>query len=371
MEVTIECFGKPGLQGEEGVNQWNRYGPTAARRHGRPGREIRPKSITIDIHSHVGVPGAAEFVRPHLSPTTAMPLVTFADAHTRALNQKQEADLVARGSLDQRLADLDAMGVDMQIIKPPPPQCYYAVPLDIAVEAARRVNDGVAEFVARRPDRFKGFGTVPMPDGNEAAKELERCATRLGFKGVQILTNVNGTELSDPAFAPFWKKAEELGALVVIHPNGFTQASRLTRFYFNNIIGNPLETTIALSYLIFDGVLERHPNLKILAVHGGGYLASYSGRIDHAWGARSDSRADLPHPPTTYLKKIYFDTVVFTAHQLQELVRLYGADHILMGTDYPFDMADYDPIGHVCDAGLATGSVAAICGGNAKRLLGL
>ena len=118
-------------------------------------------------------------------------------------------------------------------------------------------------------------------------------------------------------------------------------------------------------------MLERHPNLKILAVHGGGYLASYAGRIDHAWGARSDSHGNLPHPPTTYLKKIYFDTVVFTPHQLQELVRLYGADRIVMGTDYPFDMGDYDPVGHVCGAGLDAATVAAICGGNAKRLLGL
>jgi aminocarboxymuconate-semialdehyde decarboxylase len=300
-----------------------------------------------------------------------MPLVAFADAPTRALNHKQEADIVARASLEQRLADLDAMGLDMQVVKPPPPQCYYAVPLDVAVEAARIVNDGIAEFVARKPDRFKGFGTVPMLDGNEAAKELERCVTALGFRGVQILTNINGQELSNPAFAPFWKRAEELGVLVVIHPNGFTQAARLSRFYFNNVIGNPLETTIALHYLIFDGVLERHPKLKILAVHGGGYLASYAGRIDHAWGARSDSHGDLPHAPTTYLKRVYFDTVVFTPHQLQELVRLYGADHILMGTDYPFDMADYDPVGHVCGAGLDAAAVAAICGGNAQRLLGL
>ena len=186
-----------------------------------------------------------------------------------------------------------------------------------------------------------------------------------------MLTNVNGRELSDPAFAPFWKKAEELGALVVIHPNGFTDAARLSRFYFNNVIGNPLETTIALHYLIFDGVLERHPKLKILAVHGGGYLASYSGRIDHAWGARSDSHGDLPHPPTTYLKRLYFDTIVFTPHQLQELVRLYGADRILMGTDYPFDMGEYDPVGHVCGAGLDEGAVAAICGGNVQKLLAL
>ena len=350
--------------------QWSKYEPTAARTHGRPGREIRPKSRTIDLHSHVGVPRAAEFVKPHLA-ATASPLVAFADPATRALSQKQEADIVARGGLEKRLADLDAMGLDMQVIKPPPPQCYYALPLDIAVEAARIVNDGIAEFVAQKPDRFKGFGSVPMPDGNEAAKELERCVGKLGFKGVQILTNVAGRELSDPAFAPFWKKAEELGVLVVIHPNGFTDARRLSRFYFNNVIGNPLETTIALHYLIFDGVLERHPGLKILAVHGGGYLGSYAGRIDHAWGARSDSHGDLPKPPTSYLKKLYFDTIVFTPHQLAELVRLYGADHIVMGTDYPFDMGEYDPVGHVCGAGLDEATVAAICGGNAARLLGL
>jgi aminocarboxymuconate-semialdehyde decarboxylase len=254
---------------------------------------------------------------------------------------------------------------------PPPPQCYYTVPVEIAVEAARIVNDGIAEFVAKMPDRFAGLGSVPMPDGNEAAKELERCVGKLGLKGVQILTNVAGRELSDPAFAPFWRKAEELRALIVLHPSGFTEGKRFARFSFSNTIGNPLETTIALHYLIFDGVLERHPNLKILAVHGGGYLAAYPGRIDHAWGARSDAHGELPHPPTSYLKRIHFDSVVFTPHQLVELVRLYGADHIIMGTDYPFDMADYDPIGHVASAGLDEATIAAVAGGNAKRLLGL
>jgi aminocarboxymuconate-semialdehyde decarboxylase len=309
-------------------------------------------------------------MRPHLSPDAA-PHAAFADAATRALNQKQQADIAARAGLDRRLADLDAMGLDMQVVKPPPPQCQFPVPIEVAVKAARMINEGIAEFVGQRPDRLKGFGTVPMPDGNEAARELEHCVATLGFKGVQILTNVNGRELSDPAFAPFWNKAEELGALVVIHPGGFTEGARLSRFYFNNVIGNPLETTIALAYLIFDGVLERHPDLKILAVHGGGYLAGYPGRIDHAWGARSDARGELPHPPTTYLKRLYFDSIVFTPQQLAELVRLYGADHILMGTDYPFDMGEYDPVGHVCGAGLDAAAVAAICGGNARRLLGV
>ena len=352
------------------TEQWNKYDKTAARRHGKPGREVRPQSLTVDIHAHVGVPEAAKFVEPHLDWNT-IPLSRFANAETKALSQKQEADIRGRTGADQRLADLDAMAIDVQFIAPPPPQCYYTVPLDIAVKAAQMVNDGIAGFCAKKADRFKGFGTVPMPDGSEAANELERCVKQLGFKGVQVITNVNGKELSDPAFAPFWKKAEELGVLVMIHPNGFTDASRFERFYFNNVIGNPLETTVALHYLIFDGVLERHPNLKILAVHGGGYLGAYWGRIDHAWGARSDSHGSLPKPPTHYLRKIYFDNVVFTHEQLIALVKTFGADHIVMGTDYPFDMADYDPIEHVVSTGFDAATAAAIVGGNAKRLLAL
>jgi len=351
--------------------QWNTYERTAARGHKRSGREMRPQSATVDIHSHVGVPEAAKFVAPHLDWAT-IPLAHFATPETKALSQKQEADISGRAGLDRRLADLDAMAIDIQLVAPPPPQCYYTLPLDIAVPATRLVNDGIAAFCAGKPDRLKPFCSVPMTDAREAVSELERCVKTHGFSGVEILTNVAGKELSDPAFAPFWKKAEELGVLVMIHPNGFTEASRLSRFYFNNVIGNPLETTIALHYLIFDGVLERHPKLKILAVHGGGYLGAYPGRIDHAWGARSDSHGALPQPPTTYLKRIYVDSVVFTPYQLAELVRVFGADHVLMGTDYPYDMAEYDPVAHIAGVdGFDASTVAALAGGNARRLLGL
>ncbi|MGC1352684.1 MAG: amidohydrolase family protein [Xanthobacteraceae bacterium] len=351
---------------------WNRFGPTAAREHGKPGRAVRPSSITIDVHSHVAVPEAASFVKPHLD-LMSIPLVSFATPETRTLNQQQDAARTSRMTqYDERLADLEEMGVDLQVIKPLPPQCYYTVPIEIADKASRMVNDTLAEYAARKPDRFVVFGTVPLQDGAAAAAELERSVKQLGFKGVQVLTNVAGKELSDPAFAPFWAKAEQLGVLVVLHPNGFTQAERLTRYYFNNVVGNPFDTSVALHYLIFDGVLERHPNLKILAVHGGGYLASYSGRIDHAWGARSDCRGTLPKPPTSYLKKnVYVDSVVFTPHQLKYLVEVFGADKILMGTDYPYDMAESDPIGHLASAGLDAATVAAIAGGNVRRLLNL
>jgi aminocarboxymuconate-semialdehyde decarboxylase len=351
---------------------WNKYDLTAARTHGRPGRETRPHSTTVDLHAHVGVARAAEIAKPHLDLAT-IPLAHSASADTKAVSAKQEADIApASRGYDKRLADLDRMGIDVQVVCPPPPQCYYTVPLDIAVAATRALNDGIAEYVAGQPDRLVGLGGVPMTDGTEAAKELERCMTTLGFKGVEVLTNVAGNELSDPAYAPFWQKAEELGALVMIHPNGFTEGRRFSRFYFNNVIGNPLETTLALHYLIFDGVLERHPKLKLFAVHGGGYLGAYPGRIDHAWGARSDCHAGLPRPPTEYLKRVYVDTVVFTPYQLAELIRVFGADHVLMGTDYPFDMAEYDPIGHVASVdGIDAPTVAAIAGGNAKQLLGI
>src|SRR6185312_16376292 len=144
------------------------------------------------------------------------------------------------------------------------------------------------------------------------------------------------------------------------------------RFYFNNVIGNPLDTTIALHYLIFDGVLERHPRLKIFAVHGGGYLGGYSGRMDHAWGARSDCQADLPKAPTQYLKQVYVDTVVFTPVQLEALVKTFGADHVVMGTDYPFDMMEYDPVGHIASVNSFDDSTrASLAGGSAMKLLGL
>jgi aminocarboxymuconate-semialdehyde decarboxylase len=210
-----------------------------------------------------------------------------------------------------------------------------------------------------------------MTEPEAAVAELERCMGELGLKGVEVLTNIDGAELADPKFAPVFEKAQALGAVVMIHPNGFTQGERFRDYYFSNVIGNPLETAVAIHHLIFSGTLERLPELKILAVHGGGFLPSYSGRIDHAWGARADSNAGLPRPPSEYLRRIYFDSVVFTDHQLEYLVRLYGADRIVMGSDYPFDMADYDPVEHVVSSGLSDDEKAKVGGLTAAKLLGL
>ena len=347
----------------------NRYGATAARKN--PGKPLRLDSRTIDIHAHVAVPEAARYVEPHLN-ISQIAMVRHSNDETKSINRKQDQDrTLAMSDMDDRLKVLDKMGIDFQVVAPPPFQCYYQVELEHAVKATRMVNDGIAAFVAKRPDRFAGLGTVALQDPSEAVPELERCMGELGFKGVEVLTNVNGDELADPKYEPLWAKAEKLGALVMIHPNGFTHGERFRDYYFSNVMGNPLETTIALHHIIFSGLLERLPNLKILAVHGGGYLPAYSGRIDHAWGARRDSNAGLPKPPTEYLRKVYFDSVVFTPHQLDYLVGLYGADKIVMGTDYPYDMADYDPVEHVLSASISDEDKAKVGGLTAARLLGL
>jgi aminocarboxymuconate-semialdehyde decarboxylase len=253
---------EPELRGQM-ADIWNKYEPTAARRRGTPGKQSRPKSTTVDMHAHVAIPRAGEIAGPHLDPSK-VPLDHFSNAETKAIMAKQAADIGERiRNTDARFRVMDDMGVDVQLISPGPPQLYYTIPTDVAVKATQALNDGIAEYVGKHTDRLCALGGVPLSDGDEAVKELERCMKQLKFKGVEILTNVAGKELSDPAFAGFWKKAEELGALVMIHPNGFTQADRLTRFYFNNVIGNPLDTTIALHYLIFDGVLERRARRRL------------------------------------------------------------------------------------------------------------
>lgn len=347
----------------------NRYGPTAARPAG--GRDRSAIPTTVDAHSHILIREAAEYARPHVDPTR-VPLVRFSNSATREINARQDADRTLT-MVDQadRVAVLDAMGVDVQVVSPAPFQCYYDMPLAHSVEASRLVNDGMAEYVRRDPERFAALGTVPLADGDAAVDELRRAVRELGLPGVQILTNVVGEELSSPRFEVFWREAEALGALVLIHPNGFTDGGRMSDYYLSNVLGNPLETALALHHIVFSGMLERMPELKILAAHGGGLLPSYSGRIDHAWGARRDARATLQDLPSASLAKVHFDSVVFTTHQLEYLVQQFGAERIVMGTDYPYDMADYDPVQLVGGAnGLDAAAKAAVGGGNALRLIG-
>jgi aminocarboxymuconate-semialdehyde decarboxylase len=276
------------------IDRKNRYGPTAARNHDADGLARRPSSATIDIHAHIVIPQAVKLAQPHID-ISRSPLTHFSDALTKEINTQQQKDVSEiMTTIDRRLFDLDKMGIDIQVVAPAPGQCYYSIDPKIAESAHRLANDGVMEYCSRKPDRFVGLGVVTLQEPEIAIRELGYVMRDLKLKGVEILTNVDGQELSDPKFRPFFAKAEALGAFIMMHPNGFTQGERLTHFYLNNVLGNPLDTTLALHHLIFSGTLARFPDLKLMAVHGGGYLPSYSGRIDHAWGARQDSHTNLP-----------------------------------------------------------------------------
>ena len=325
----------------------------------------------IDIHCHILTPAAAELVA-HAGLVHDEPQARFSNEATRAVNKAQAESVRPQlTSVERRLADMDRMGVDIQAISPAPPQYYYWTPPEVGRDVTRLINDNIAGTVAKHPDRLVGLGTVPMQAPEFAVAEMERVVKELGLRGVELCTNVAGAELSEERFRPVFAKAEELGILIFLHPSGFTEGRRLSQHYFSNVIGNPLDSTVAVSHLIFGGVLDAYPRLKVCVAHGGGFLPAYAGRMDHAHGARSDCRLCIKHKPSHYLGKMYFDTIVFEPGQLEYLAKAYGSDHILMGTDYPFDMGMYEPVQFVSGAKLTAADKAAILGGNAARLLKL
>jgi Predicted metal-dependent hydrolase of the TIM-barrel fold len=234
------------------------------------------------------------------------------------------------------------------------------------------VNERIAEICGKYPDRFVGLGTVPLQNRDLAVAELVHCVRALGMRGVQINPSVNGMDLTDARLAleAFFAKVQDLDVILFMHPIGFTHGERLLDHYFNNVIGNPLETTVAASHLIFDGVMERHPKLKIVLPHAGGYLAHYWARMDHAWRARPDCRTVIRKKPSSYLEKFYFDTITFDRGMLKHLVERFGANHVVLGTDYPYDMGMEHPVDFIGGVpGLSAKDKGLIMGGNASRLL--
>lgn len=332
----------------------------------------RRAEAVIDVHCHRECAPAAEMMKAEADRIGYVPLA-FGNDLTREVNRRQLLSLRPKmESLEVRLGDMDRMGVDVQAVSIAPYQTYYWAEPELGRQVSRLINDELAEAISAYPDRFVGMGTVPLQDTGAAIEELGRCVDELGFRGIEVGTNIEGGELSSERLAPFWAEVEARDILVFIHPLGFTHAERFSQHFFLNTLGHPLESTLALAGLIFDGIMEAHSGLKIVVAHGGGYLPAYPARIDHAYHAREDAGQGLPRPPGEYLRRFYFDTMVFDPEQLGFLIQRYGTDHILLGTDYPYDMGEVDPVGLVGKVpGLDDGGRAAICGGNAARLLGL
>jgi aminocarboxymuconate-semialdehyde decarboxylase len=320
---------------------------------------VKGKRIkTIDVHSHCLF---------HES------LDLMGDAAPRLIPQTkgaQEHFIV----IEERLKGMDAMAIDMEVLSINP--FWYGAERELADRIVAINNRQLAELCAARPDRFAAFASLALQYPDLAVQQLETAVRKQGLRGAAIGASVLGVDFSDPKFHPVWAKAEALGCVLFIHPQSTPDLAK--RFKGNgwlaNTIGNPLDTTIALQHLIFEGVLDKYPGLKIVAAHGGGYLGSYAPRSDHAcFVSPQNCNPDikLKKQPTEYLNQLYFDALVFTPEALRHLVAQVGASQIVLGTDHPIPWEQH-PVDHIfATTTLSDGQKAAILGGNAARLLGM
>lgn len=325
------------------------------RRHAH-GQSVRRRELvvngrrvkTVDVHAHCAFPEAMALMGLKVNPET----------------------LVMSG---ERIRAMDEQGIDVEALSINP--YWYKADRDVAQKLIKLQNEKLAELCAAQPDRFVAFATVAMQHPELAVEQLEDAVKKFGLRGMSVGTHVDGEELANPKFYPIWAKAEELGCLVFMHPIESPEFSRRLRGNggLRNVIGNPLDTTIALSHMIFEGTLDRFPGLKICAAHGGGYLPSYAPRSDAGCVTFPDRCAAVPlkKKPTDYLRQLYYDTIIFTPEALRHLAAQVGSSQIVMGTDYPFPWTK-TAVDHILDTpGFSEPERRAMLGETAARLLGI
>jgi aminocarboxymuconate-semialdehyde decarboxylase len=326
--------------------------------------------MVIDVHAHVVVP---EILRDAAPREEWRPRVWWEDGA-----QVVELDGRPIHSAVNEFVDIDAIlareaevGVDAVVLCPWVPLLFPSTAPADALERCRIQNYALAAIAGARPGRVAALGAVPLQEPALAAAELE-AVLDAGLAGVEVPASVGGVYLGDPRFEPFWEVAAGAGALVFIHPTtrGFGDPA-FAEHYLWNTVGNPLETTICAAQMTMAGVMERHPELRVLLAHGGGALSALRGRLRHAHNFQADAMARLREPPAESIRRFHFDSVTHDSELLRALVEFAGADRVLLGTDYPFDMADPNPVATIRGGGLDAADEAAILGGNAARILGL
>lgn len=306
---------------------------------------------TYDVHAHAIVPEAlSDMVAAH--PDHGATLIEEDGQQYLSYRGRSRLGPLAPGIFDPgvRLADMDSQRIDIQVIAVAPPNYYYHLPDEVGVDFARIQNDHHMALSDSRPDRLHLFGTLPLQDVAASLIELERISPHPRMRGIQIGTNVNGVDLDHKSFEPLWEALVSQGLPVWVHGDqrSLAGADRLGQYYLQNFIGQPLESTIAMGKIIFGGVLARHPDLRFGWVHGGGFTPYQIGRWDHGWGCRSEAKMVIDSvPPRTYFEQMYFDSLTHDPLSLELLGRRVGWDHVMVGSDYPFDMASTDPVGGV------------------------
>ncbi|MBI4334837.1 MAG: amidohydrolase [Chloroflexi bacterium] len=276
---------------------------------------------------------------------------------------------------ETRIKDMDAAGVDVQVLSALPPFFYYELETEACLWFSRRQNDGISQVVAEHPTRFVGLATVPLQEPLTALAELDRAINKLGLRGVEIGSNINGRDLDSPELMPLFREMETLDVPVLVHPSrvaGFAGAERLKKYHLATLIGNPMDTTVAGAHLIFGGILERFPRLKVYLAHGGGDLVYLSGRLEQGYHMRPECQVAITRPFSHYLPLFYFDTMVHSRAALEYLIASVGADKVVLGSDYPADMADHQLVSRVQGlTGIPDEDKQRILGGNAACLLKL
>ncbi len=273
-------------------------------------------------------------------------------------------------SMERRIERMDEMGVDVQVLSLNPILFRYYLDSGNAAAAAIAVNDEIAGFIDRWPTRFAGFGALPMQSPARAVEELERVMSLPGMVGVAVGSHVSGANWDEPHLFPVLEATQDLGAIVFLHPAASRLKEALPRYHMRNYIGNPTETTIAIGSLIFGGVYDRLSRLKMVFAHGGGYACWGSARFDHGYRVRTEAREHATMFPSEYLRLMWFDSLVHGYGNLCRLLEMVGADRVLLGTDYPADMGQPDPVGWIDGSDLNKIERTAVLGGNAAALLG-
>ena len=274
---------------------------------------------------------------------------------------------------EQRLVDMNSLGVDIQVVSTNVAFYKYDCDLTTTTAIARDCNDEVHQMTVDYPERLAGLATLPMQHPKAAIDELERAVVKLGLKGAMINDHVNGRTFEEPEFLPFWRAAEQMGALILIHQAMPTVVNqRTTRYHLPNAIGNLADRTITFASLVFGGVMDKCPDLKICLAHGGGYTCFGIGRMDRGWQVRSEARQHIQQPPSTYLNKFYYDCLTHSEPALRMLIDMVGADRVVLGTDWPADMRIDWPVSWVMGLeSLTQEEKEAILWKNLEQLLGI